>query len=420
MTRPVDAMVLLPEWLPPELVARRREMEWFDRRLDAVAPQEVPAPVGFLAPPGAGSSTVARFAARRLLDRWGHAFGVRPRLVVVRTRVQGGATGVAAALLRHFDAGFHERGFSTAEILAGFLRRSLREARPVLVLLDDIASGGPDLAPIVAALTAPDRFLPEGVSGPPPLALLLAGAPPRGAPLGGSVRELLPDAAWLSLAELPPLALRALVIDRVTRALGAPPDEPVVGEIVHEALRHGRSAARALELLRDRFLPPVPPAAPPIVPIERRFDARVREAVRLACATGPADLKVVRAWEERLARAAGAPPLATTTFWRRIVRLEQAGILLREVRSGGPGGSTSTVRLLRPRAVDPSAVPGVTGTPRASSSGAAPARAVGPIVGPPAGAPSGPWGGPEPLRPGWTVGGPAAAGSGPSRRAPTS
>ena len=49
-----------------------------------------------------------------------------------------------------------------------------------------------------------------------------------------------------------------------------------------------------------------------------------------------------------LAQEQGARPLPTTTLWRRIVRLEQAGYVRREIRPGGSGGTLSLVRVLTP------------------------------------------------------------------------
>src|SRR5208282_2927830 len=72
-----------------------------------------------------------------------------PRVLAIRTPFLRGPHGIATALVQRLDDGFDGRGFPVPEILAGLLRRLRREARPTVVLLDDVGVGGPDLAPVV-------------------------------------------------------------------------------------------------------------------------------------------------------------------------------------------------------------------------------------------------------------------------------
>ena len=94
--------------------------------------------------------------------------------------------------------------------------------------------------------------------------------------------------------------------------------------------------------------------------------------------------------EGALAREAGQRPLPATTLWRRIVALERAGYVRREVRPGGAGGTLSVVRLLTP--IDEwVTAPGPWGTPRAFARPDAPSPAwpAGPEARPaPAGSPA--------------------------------
>ncbi len=408
MSPPAVSIVLSPDWTPPYLAGRARELEALDGLLARAAAPGAGAPVGVEGPAGAGSSVLARVAARRwTMDPARRSPGSAPgHLVAVRVRGCAGATGVAAGLLRYFDPGFRERGFSTAEILAGFLRRLLREDRPAIVLLDDLGPGSPDVAPIVRALTAPARFLPEGVDRTPEVQLVLVGQE-SGAGAGGRWRDLVEESSRFRVPELPPLALRAIALDRFHRASGELPGEQLVAELVARALADRRSVARLLELLRAHLLPASVP--PPVENPHHHPDRRVLTALELACEGGPVDLRLVRAAEAHLARTGGARPLPTTTFWRRIVRLEQAGWIVREVRPGGPGGSTSKVRLLgAPRGAGGPAT-GPTGTLPGSG------RRVGPV---PAGAMRS-WARAEPVGsapPGWPPGA-DGAGRGPDRPA---
>jgi hypothetical protein len=74
----------------------------------------------------------------------------------------------------------------------------------------------------------------------------------------------------------------------------------------------------------------------------------VVRAIGVASQGRLARLGEVKRLEAELARAHGVRPLPTTTLWRRIVRLEQAGYVRREIRPGGSGGTLSVVRVLTP------------------------------------------------------------------------
>ncbi len=346
--------VLARDWLPPVVLGREREVAELLRRLDPPHPVAPPPwMVGVVGPSGCGTSSVARRAAREVSDRLRQAGeGVRPRMLWVRTAGSRGTHGVAAALLRHLDEGFDGRGFSVTEILAGLLRRLRREGQPVVLVLDDVRVGGPDLGPLVRALSAPDRFLPEGEYGLPPVWTLLAATPEGWTSTLGSVDDPTTLGRPVGLVPYSAPRLATLLRDRADRALGRPADDRLVERLVEEAVAEGGGAPRAVELLRRelvgrsfgpgegrRFA-----ARPAIVEVELRVVRAIEAAVRDRAAR----VGDVRRLEAELARAQGAPPLPATTLWRRIVRLEHAGYLAREVRPGGVGGTRSVLRLLTP------------------------------------------------------------------------
>ncbi len=346
--------VLAEDWLPPVVLGREAEVLELVRQLDPPQPRAPPpwmaAAVG---PRGSGTSAVARRAAREVGDRVrSSTTGPPPRWIAVRTARYRGTHGVASALLASIDTGFDGRGFPIAEILAGFLRRLRRESRPCVLVLDDVRAGGPDLGPILRALGDPDRFLPEGESGLPPVWTVLAGTAEailrNERELGGRWRI----APFVSLSRYEPHGLRALVTDRAARAVGTTAAPDLVARIVESVVAEGEGATRAIDLLRRALLAPLGRKSRPTtlrsrdsaLPIESRVVRAIEEASR----TAPARLGEVRRFEARLARAEGRSPLPPTTLWRRIVRLEQAGYVRREVRPGGVGGTRSLLRVIAP------------------------------------------------------------------------
>lgn len=342
--------VLADDWLPPVALGREAEVRAVVARLDVPVPA-LPPPwiVAVAGPSGSGTSTVARRAAREASDRLREAGHEGARVLRVRVARQRGTHGVASSLLRLLDDGFEGRGFPVAEILAGVLRRVRRLGRPTLVVLDDIGLAGPDLAPVVRALAEPDRFLPEGESGLPPLWTILAGTTEglHGSLAGVTGRYSV--SPFVELAAYDPRVLRTIARDRALRSLGRDPPARLVELVVARSVADGGGARRAFDVLRRELLGVGPEAA-------GRFDLRagvpvephVVEAIGQASRGPLARLAEVRRWEAKFARQAGRAPLPTTTLWRRIVRLEQAGYLRREIRTGGPGGTLSVLRLLTP------------------------------------------------------------------------
>ncbi len=345
--------VLSNDWLSPSPIAREREVQEVVRRLDAPTPAAPPPWIVAVAgPPGSGSSTVARRAARvvvELLRRAGP--GPAPRLLHVRVAGLKGPHGVASALLRRLDEGFDGRGFPVAEILAGLLRRLRREQRPFVVVLDDVVVGGPDLAPVLNALVTPDRFLPEGDHGLPPWWTVVAGsAEGLQAALRG-LRDRPSVGPFLELRGYPTPVLEAIVRDRSLRALGRPAPSSTIARCVLGAVEDGGGARHAVDLLRRELLGGTA-YAPGFLPRDGssaiRLERWLLAAIDQVSRGTAAQVGRLRQVEADLAQREGAEPLPTTTFWRRIVRLEQAGYVRREIRTGGSGGTRSLLKILTP------------------------------------------------------------------------
>lgn len=346
--------VLARDWLPPVVLGRAPEVAEVVRRLDPPTPQAPPPWIVAVAgAPGSGTSTIARRAAREVADRVRAALGEPfPRVLAIRTPFLRGPHGIATALVQRLDDGFDGRGFPVPEILAGLLRRLRREARPTVVLLDDVGVGGPDLAPVVRAFAEPDRFLPEGESGLPPLWTLLAGTNDGLQAVERAVGSRTSIGPFVSLAPYEPTTLRSIVYDRAERALGHPAPSVLVDRLVSRTIEDGGGARRAIELLRREILGATIREVRDGVPSAKlrglSVEPWVVRAIGVAAQGRAARLGEVKRLEAELARENGARPLPTTTLWRRIVRLEQAGYVRREIRPGGRGGTLSVVRILTP------------------------------------------------------------------------
>jgi hypothetical protein len=346
--------VLSDDWLPPTALGRRCEVAELVRRLDPPTPHAPPPwVVGVCGPSGAGSSVVARKAAREVADRLRAGLaGSSPRVIWVRLSAARGAHGIASALVRRLDEGFDGRGFPTPEILAGFLRRIRRDGRPTVLVLDDATVAAAEAAPVLGALAQPDRFLPEGQSGLPPCFTVVAGRPEALGRLDAAVSGRFSFAPFVTLAPYSDRDLATIVRDRAERAVGGPLSSERVASIVARAVEEGGGARQAISLLRRSLLGSsigsYPPFSTPSLSLGVAVEPRVVRAIGAATGGVAGPVGDVRRVEAELARSQGVRPLPTTTLWRRIVRLEAAGYVRREIRAGGNGGTRSLVRVLTP------------------------------------------------------------------------
>lgn len=355
MLRATYPEVLTTDWLPPTALARHGEVQRLLALLDPDYPPKGPARVAsVIGPRGSGTSIIARRAAREVVDRLRTArAGPLPLTSTVRVRWCRGTLGVATALVQQLDEGFRGRGFPVVEILAGYLRRLRRMNRPTVVVLEDIDVGGPSVVPILRAFNSPDRFLPEGESGLPPMWIILAGVTEQVAGLGREVPELEMPRRSIGLREYSREEIYQIVEERARRALGGAPPPDLARRVTDRVLRDGGGARRAMELLRRELSIPttLPPASMgPLTDSWSRgsIEPRVLWALDRACQGTSSSVAAVRVWEARFARETGVRPLAATTFWRRMIRLEQAGVVRREVRPGGDGGTRTMIQLLVP------------------------------------------------------------------------
>ena len=355
MFHAIHPEVLAPDWLPPVPLGRRGPLASLVRWLgEPVAVRSQAGAAIILGPRGSGTSTLARLAARTW--REGSPAPGGPEDVVrasVRLPEVHGAQGAAGELLRALDPEYELRGFPVSELLAGFLRRLRTSHRPAVVVFDDVGAGAPDLSRLVSGLVDPDGFLPEGGEGIPPVAVLLAGAPEALRALGHSRLPRQLGTHTLRLLPYSETELTAIVRDRAERSLGRPVPAEWIERVVRRAVRDHGSATRAVEVLRRELVGPDVSEVGPVYASSGVGPAIAIEPPLLSALGQLEEGVPVRIGELRhrttdLARSTGESPLPATTFWRRIIRLERAGFVRRTVRTGGSGGSLSTVALVRP------------------------------------------------------------------------
>jgi hypothetical protein len=355
MFRAVHPEVLAPDWLPPVPLGRRGPLDSLLRWLNEppVSKSHTGAAI-VLGPRGSGTSTLGRLAARAWAEEQAspqNSAGVVQALV--RPAEVHGAQGAAGELLRALDPDYQLRGFPVSELLAGFLRRLRTAQRPAVVVFDELGPGAPDLSRLISGLVDPDGFLPEGGAGVPSIAVLLAGSPEALRSISKSRLPTMLGTRTLRLLPYTEPELTAIVRDRAERSLARPVPAEWVERVVRRAMRDNASATRAVEVLRHEL---VGPDVSELGPVYSNDDLGSEISIEppLLSALGQLEEGVpVRIGELRhratdLARTHGEAPMPATTFWRRIIRLERAGLVRRSVRTGGSGGSLSTVALIRP------------------------------------------------------------------------
>ena len=355
MFRAVHPEVLAPDWLPPVPLGRRGPLASVLRWLGE--PVFTGARTGsaiILGPRGSGTTTLARLAARSWAESQPLPSGVSGVAQAwIRPAESRGAHGAAGELLRSLDPEYELRGFPVSELLAGFLRRLRTAQRPAVVVFDDVGPAAPDLSRLVAGLLDPGGFLPEGGEGVPPLALILAGSPEASRTVAKTKWARALEPRTLRLLPYTASELSAIVKDRAERSLGRSVPTEWVDRVVRPAVRDHASAARAIEGLRRELIGPVLSTVGPVYSSPTSKPAFTIEPPLLSALGQLEEGVPVRVGELRnrtteLARTRGEVPMPATTFWRRIIRLERAGVVRRQVRTGGSGGSLSTVAVVRP------------------------------------------------------------------------
>lgn len=356
-----DPRVLSVEWTPPRLIGREELAGELQALLPYPAHPHRRASVVLAGARGVGSSTLARRFVQNVHDLWWNSTrrSHPPLLLRADLAESPSPSRAAATLFRGLDPDFDPRGTSTEMLLLLLLRRLRTVQRPTVVWVDQVREGFPGVVRLLRPLLDPDRLLPEGSQGLPPLVVTVSGETQA---LEGR-EEIAPGCLpgptlYRRLSPLSPEEVRQALEERARLAFESPPSTAALLEMRDLLLTKGWGVALGAELLREsgrraeaRGAPRIEPCdvTPPPDPTTprrnaRALDACILEALRaesVGSTGGGLALPELRARVVLRCQEEGLPWPTSSQLWRHTVRLERAGAFHREVRMGGRGGSAT-------------------------------------------------------------------------------
>lgn len=344
-----DPRALARGWTPPTLPSRGEVLSDLETRAFSVLTPGARAAVSISGPCGSGTSSIGEWLVATAKDRLTRP-GVKgvPLVLRIDTSAHRSQGALVTALFREIDPAFEGRGSSTEFLGLLFLRRLRTLARPTVLLFDQIGAKA-DLQRVLGPLVQPDRTLPEGTVGLPAMLIVTAGA-----------SDGVPEGVEALRTALPPLLghdLRQAIMTRANLAFNAPPSLEAVEAIASLSISRGwglsmvgellAEAGRRAEARRGRWLEVEDVALPATLPRAGRdassFEAVLLEVLRTA--KGTVAVGNLRYQLDAACSDKGIRTPTQTRLWRHLVGLERMGILRRELRRGGRGGTSCLVSL---------------------------------------------------------------------------
>jgi hypothetical protein len=353
---PTHPPLLTPSPAPPDL--RTRLAEEGLHLLSRPVPPDRPHALAILGPRGSGTSYLAA-AVLRSLDRgpaWGEPSRT-PRTLRVDLRGVRGGHPVLEALFRGLEPSFNAQGAATEHLTLLWLRRMRSEARPFRIWLDNLPGRWGGLHRLLEPLLDPGRVLPEGTARLPRFTVVVSG---EGAPRDWE--ELPGRPPTLLVPPWEPSELRALAGAMLRDPGTGVPDARAVDRWVALLLAEGRgvsplpemfSHARERARLAGRATVRAEDLEPPYqgpwrTRQARSFDALILDLLRDRTGEGPVPLSELSRALRLHCATLGLPVPSVARLWRRLRRLESLGLLSRETRVGGPGGTRSLLTIRPP------------------------------------------------------------------------
>ena len=314
-----------------------------------------PNALAILGPRGTGTSHIARASLESLAA--GTVAPSSPQTLRVDLRGVRGGHPAIQALFRNLDPAFNAQGAATEHLTLLWLRRMRSEGRPFQIWLDNFSGSWPALARFLPPLLDPRQILPEGVAGLPRYVVVVSGEGPSrpwedlpGNPPALSVPP------W-ERSELEALSRRVLAGPgrkaadprAVDRLVGLLLTEDRGLSSLSEILSRARAAAREAGRteLRAEDLE-TPHQVPWRLRQARSFDAFLLGLLKEMSTGAPLPLSALTRGLRGRCASLGVPVPSVARLWRRLRRLETLGLVSREIRVGGPGGTRSLLSLHDP------------------------------------------------------------------------
>ena len=151
------------KYVPDTLIGRKEQTDRLEASFRPLFFSNTPCSAYIAGPVGSGKTVTSMKFSSDMAQAFGKA-GKRLDVITVNCRIRSGEYSVLLDLVRHFDRGFPDRGFSAEEMFASFRRHVSDGCQPVLVILDEVdvllSSPGRD---IIYQMTRMDG-LKEGAS----------------------------------------------------------------------------------------------------------------------------------------------------------------------------------------------------------------------------------------------------------------
>ncbi len=345
-----DRSVLERSWTQPVLVGRDEVLAHLEASALPRLGPGLSLAVSVLGPHGSGTSAVATHLVATAEDRLTRPGSKgTPLLLRVDASTCRTPSSLVTALFHEIDPFYDGRGASTEFGALLLMRRMRTLGRPAIRWIDQVGAKASHVGRVLGSLAHPERLLPEGPAGLPPMLVVASGE-----------RDPLPEDPSVVRTVLAPLSVRDLCRAIMARANlvfnTSPPTDAVaaiarlsvsrgwglsmVGELLAEAGRRAESRGGFRVEAEDVSLPPH---------VSRHgADAEGFGAVILGIlreAQGALPVGEVRRRVEARCAELGLRAPAQARLWRHLVALERKGVVRREVRRRGSRGGCAHVAL---------------------------------------------------------------------------
>ena len=344
----------VPGWTEFTIKGRGEVLE--ELRELSSSPGEIPRLVVLEGPRGAGTSALAKELVDQVKrtwrqNSWEDSVVVHVDVSALNHTKGDPSRGVATAILERFNHGVQVQGSSSGRVVWWALRRVAVQPKPVVLWLDQVHEGTQTLADVVEPFLEPQRFMEAGARFPPILVVVSG----TGKANLGSWSDGIPT-RWIHVPLLPRSVLEEVVVGRA-RNLGCEISPDAISKVLDIMATRGRglsimgevlqaSAVQATEKL-GRAITQAVISAPRVSArgkaARQALDVRVLEIIRGA--GGQLTMGELMDQVTRDLTQMGEAHRTAGTLRRLTVRLEQLGLVERQVTLGGEGGTRSTLSL---------------------------------------------------------------------------